>query len=161
AGPWDCYVFHDVDMLPENDHNLYHCTTMPRHLVVAASNKNYEPAYKTAVSGANSMTDLQINAVNGWSNRYWGWGGEDDDMWRRITAAGLAVWRYPVNIGRYKMIQHKKQEKMELSKREKLLKISGKNYKNDGLSTLEYNLLDTKLHSLYTTFVVHIGSISE
>lgn len=157
-GPWDCFVFHDVDMLPENDRNLYHCTIMPKHMVVCASNKDYEAAYKTSVSGANSMTDLQIQAVNGWSNSYWGWGGEDDDMWRRITAVGLATWRYPLTIGRYKMIQHKQQEKMELAKRTKLLAKSHDNYKEDGLNTLKYTLLDTKLHSLYTTFVVDIGS---
>ncbi|KAF2345003.1 Galactosyltransferase N-terminal, partial [Trinorchestia longiramus] len=38
---YDCVVFHDVDMLPEDDHHLYHCSTMPRHLVVASSNNDY------------------------------------------------------------------------------------------------------------------------
>ena len=31
---WDCFVFHDVDMLPENDNNLYHCPSQPHHLAV-------------------------------------------------------------------------------------------------------------------------------
>lgn len=31
---WDCFVFHDVDMLPENDNNLYHCPSQPHHLTV-------------------------------------------------------------------------------------------------------------------------------
>lgn len=30
---WDCFIFHDVDLLPMNDHNLYHCPrTNPRHM---------------------------------------------------------------------------------------------------------------------------------
>lgn len=32
ARPFDCFVFHDVDMLPENDFNLYLCEKMPKHL---------------------------------------------------------------------------------------------------------------------------------
>jgi len=29
------------------------------------------------------MTREQIEKVNGFSNQFWGWGGEDDDMsWR-------------------------------------------------------------------------------
>ena len=35
------------------------------------------------------------------SHRYWGWGGEDDDMSKRVTDAGLKLIRYPVNIARY------------------------------------------------------------
>jgi len=31
-GRWDCIVFHDVDMVPENDRNIYECMRQPRHL---------------------------------------------------------------------------------------------------------------------------------
>ncbi len=32
---WDCFVFHDVDLLPEDDRNLYDCPMdQPRHLGV-------------------------------------------------------------------------------------------------------------------------------
>jgi len=31
--PFDCYVFHDVDMLPEDDRNFYGCgARLPRHV---------------------------------------------------------------------------------------------------------------------------------
>ena len=33
---FDCVIFHDVDLVPLNDHNLYACSTSkPRHLSVA------------------------------------------------------------------------------------------------------------------------------
>ncbi|KRT85416.1 hypothetical protein AMK59_1947, partial [Oryctes borbonicus] len=32
---FDCFIFHDVDLLPEDDRNLYNCPTQPRHMSVA------------------------------------------------------------------------------------------------------------------------------
>lgn len=32
---WDCYIFHDVDLLPMDDRILYRCSENPRHLAVA------------------------------------------------------------------------------------------------------------------------------
>lgn len=46
--------------------------------------------------------------VNGFSNLFWGWGGEDDDMSSRIKYNKLIISRYPASIARYKMLKHKK-----------------------------------------------------
>lgn len=37
-----CFIFHDVDMLPENDGNLYSCSEYPRHLSVAVNEFGYK-----------------------------------------------------------------------------------------------------------------------
>ena len=29
---WDCFIFHDVDLVPENDKNVYKCYEFPRHM---------------------------------------------------------------------------------------------------------------------------------
>lgn len=52
------------------------------------------------------MTVEQFKKVNGFSNKFWGWGGEDDDMSNRINQAGYFISRYPINIARYKMLKH-------------------------------------------------------
>ena len=31
---WQCFIFHDVDLLPEDDRNLYTCPNNPRHMSV-------------------------------------------------------------------------------------------------------------------------------
>ena len=53
------------------------------------------------------MSRAQFELVNGFSNQYWGWGGEDDDMYNRLTYHKLHIARYPANIARYKMVKHK------------------------------------------------------
>ena len=49
---------------------------------------SYRVMYNVMVGGVLAVTKQQYLAVNGFSNLYWGWGGEDDDMGYRILAAG-------------------------------------------------------------------------
>lgn len=39
--------------------------------------------YEDIFGGVSAMTLEQFVNVNGFSNKYWGWGGEDDDMFSR------------------------------------------------------------------------------
>lgn len=39
---FDCFIFHDVDLLPEDDRNLYNCPLQPRHMSVAVDVLNYK-----------------------------------------------------------------------------------------------------------------------
>lgn len=38
---FECFVFQDVDMLPENDMTSYSCTSRPRHLAASLDIWNY------------------------------------------------------------------------------------------------------------------------
>ncbi|RWS07990.1 beta-1:4-N-acetylgalactosaminyltransferase bre-4-like protein, partial [Dinothrombium tinctorium] len=73
---YHCFVFHDVDLIPEDDRNLYSCPSVPRHMSVAIDKFNYS----YLVGGVFSISKKHFILVNGYSNLYWGWGGEDDDM---------------------------------------------------------------------------------
>jgi hypothetical protein len=39
---FDCFVFHDVDLLPEDNRIPYSCARMPRHLSVAVDKFKYK-----------------------------------------------------------------------------------------------------------------------
>ena len=39
---WDCFIFHDVDLLPEDERNIYGCSEIPRHFSSAVSTLNYK-----------------------------------------------------------------------------------------------------------------------
>lgn len=38
---FQCFVFHDVDLIPEDDRNLYSCPSAPRHMSVSVDKFNY------------------------------------------------------------------------------------------------------------------------
>ncbi|KAG0409725.1 hypothetical protein HPB47_013160 [Ixodes persulcatus] len=40
---YDCFIFHDVDLIPEDDRNLYTCPEQPRHMSVAIDTMQYSP----------------------------------------------------------------------------------------------------------------------
>ena len=39
---YDCFIFHDVDLIPENDRNLYYCDDQARHLSSAIDEMRYQ-----------------------------------------------------------------------------------------------------------------------
>ena len=39
---FDCFIFHDVDLIPENDKNIYECYKQPRHLSPAVDELRYK-----------------------------------------------------------------------------------------------------------------------
>ena len=107
--PWDCFIFHDVDLLPEDDRNLYNCPDNPRHMSVAVDKFKYKLPYKQIFGGVAAIRTNQFKKLNGFSNLFWGWGGEDDDMSKRIQYKRLKIIRYRAEIARYTMIKHKQQ----------------------------------------------------
>uniref|UniRef100_A0A914VD94 Beta-1,4-N-acetylgalactosaminyltransferase n=1 Tax=Plectus sambesii TaxID=2011161 RepID=A0A914VD94_9BILA len=96
---WTCYIFHDVDLIPEDSRNLYTCSEeQPRHLSVAVDKFRYRLPYQTIFGGACALTEKQLIATNGFPNSFWGWGGEDDDMSRRTRFAGYKFQRRSSSI---------------------------------------------------------------
>lgn len=75
---------------------------------VAIDQMHYRLPYKQIFGGVSALTKDQMIKVNGFSNEFWGWGGEDDDMFNRINYHKLKITRYSPDIARYTMLKHKK-----------------------------------------------------
>ncbi|XP_032519033.1 beta-1,4-N-acetylgalactosaminyltransferase bre-4-like [Danaus plexippus] len=153
-GNWKCVVFHDVDLLPLDDRILYSCPMWPRHMcgtVVEVKN----PSFRTLFGGVSAMIPQHFEKVNGFSNVYWGWGGEDNDLFWRIRAVGLPIVRYNKLIAKYTSLQHDKSKPNTL--RYNLLKTFATRFLRDGLTTLEYVVDKVTLHHLYTHLMLDIN----
>ena len=39
---WNCFIFHDVDLIPEDQRVIYMCDELPIHFSVSVSSLNYQ-----------------------------------------------------------------------------------------------------------------------
>ena len=78
----DYVVFHDVDMLPIDVDYSY--SDVPIHLANGFTNSDRE-IFDTYFGGVTLFPIDLFKKVNGYSNEYWGWGFEDDDLLMRLT----------------------------------------------------------------------------
>lgn len=154
---YDCFLFSDVDLVPLDDRNLYRCFEHPRHLAVAIDKFNFVLPYKHIFGGVTSLSKEQFLKVNGFSNNYWGWGGEDDDIYNRIMARIKSISRPDHEVGRYKMFKHARDLHNERNpKNVDLLKESEKNMDQDGLNSLNYRVQAIRKNKLFTFITVDV-----
>ncbi|XP_008307071.1 beta-1,4-galactosyltransferase 3-like [Cynoglossus semilaevis] len=157
---WDCVFFHDVDLIPEDDRNIYICDDNPKHASIAVNKFNYILPYSTCFGGVSALTPSQFYRINGFPNNYWGWGGEDDDVATRVFLAGMKISRPAQHIGRYKMIKHQSDlGNTPNPKRFDMIAKTKQTWMKDGWSTTEYKVISKEYHPLYTNITVNIGTI--
>lgn len=122
----DYIAMHDVDLLPQNEaldygfpsegpfhvaspdlHPLYHYKTYVGGILLLTK-KHYESVkhifchsyfFSNLVGGEVSNGIFYfLSQCNGMSNRFWGWGREDDEFFRRLRAADLQVHIYLIVV---------------------------------------------------------------
>ena len=86
---FDVYVFHDVDLLPnDNMLNVYSTKYSQNDIIHFAGGwDRYSGA--DYIGGVTLIGKNVFNTTNGFPNDYWGWGGEDDEIKRRLDSVGL------------------------------------------------------------------------
>ena len=126
---------------------LYRCDPSgnPRHLAVGVDHFNYKLRYEGMFGGVSQVTGKKFEFVNGYSNRFWGWGGEDDDMKRRLVDYGkYKLVRPDKQLARFKMVPHSRKNETgnELNPSKTSLLENWKDRRmNDGYRQLEYMLV--------------------
>ena len=103
----DYVVWHDIDMIPEEGGGCDYSypADAPRHIATQISQMNYELKYHEYFGGAVLFTKEQVEATNGYSNDYWDWGMEDDDLFWRCHLEGMTNDSYiPVELNNQKYL---------------------------------------------------------
>jgi hypothetical protein len=89
----DYIAWHDVDMLTHEDGDYSYPTENPTHIATKLSKYNYGLGYDQYFGGVVLFTKEQAEKTNGYSNDYWDWGQEDDDLFWRCYFEGYTTGR--------------------------------------------------------------------
>ena len=92
----DYFCFHDVDLIP--DEVDYSYTEYPIHLATNLSKDEYTECWEYYFGGVTLFNNDDFIKINGYSNEYWGWGFEDDDLLRRCVNFGLPIEEKEVKL---------------------------------------------------------------
>lgn len=77
------FIFHDVDLLPSKELRKYYVEIpkkKPVHIAAVWDRYNNNPKY---FGGIVSFNEKMFSLINGYPNNFWGWGGEDDELYLR------------------------------------------------------------------------------
>lgn len=103
----DYVVFHDVDMLPLMVDYSY--SDIPLHLATNfyfESGEKHREFFETYFGGVTMFPTNIFEEINGYSNKYWGWGYEDDDLLFRCEEKVITLnKKYLRNIGKRKLLK--------------------------------------------------------
>ncbi|XP_076069653.1 beta-1,4-N-acetylgalactosaminyltransferase bre-4-like isoform X1 [Oratosquilla oratoria] len=148
----DCVIFHDVDLLPVNEYNMYACTHMPRHMYSAIDTFRFRLPYRELCGGTIAILARHFNVVNGFSNQFSGWGGEDDDFCKRLAGKQLEIVRFDPAVAVYVMLPHSKTTPDP--QRMQHLQSSLARSDVDGLNSAKYEVLSIDILPLYVRLLI-------
>lgn len=155
---YDCFVFSDVDLIPMDDRNTYKCFSQPRHLSVSMDKFGFRLPYNQYFGGVSSMSKEQYLKINGFPNNYWGWGGEDDDIYNRLASSGMSISRPSGEVGKCRMIRHQRDKQNDPNpQRFDRIAHTRETMHKDGIKSLSYKVLKTEKFPLFTKITVDVG----
>lgn len=140
---FDYVCFHDVDMLPVNADYSY--PQSPTHLATHVEQFDYDMPYPHYFGGVTLFNLHDFSLINGYNNRYFGWGAEDDDLRLRCILHGLTILSRP---GIFLSLQHPHADEDNPD-----TQVNRSLFKNflegdarmlaDGLISLQYTVIET------------------
>jgi N-terminal domain of galactosyltransferase/N-terminal region of glycosyl transferase group 7 len=149
-----CLVFHDIDLMPLRLGNIYACTNRPRHMSSSLDSFRFNLPYYGLFGGAVALPSEVFVHINGFSNLFQGWGGEDDDFYARLVNKNYRIIRFHPSIAQYTMLKHHKEKPNP--ERLHYLRSGYLRYDTDGLNSLVYREVGVHHNTLFTNVLVEI-----
>lgn len=163
----DYIIIHDIDMIPINEElNYEYPESGPYHISDPRIHPLYH--YKNFIGGVLAISNSDFIKVNGMSNEYWGWGREDDDLFRRFKKLNIPIIReknYSFSNKSYFIHDHLKNEKRAKSNLRKNTQVTFVYNKilrsrsfHSGLSNVDFSLLRIRTinSDLYTYTLIQV-----
>lgn len=140
----DYIAMHDVDLLPLNDGLSYGFPGHGTPFHVSSPDLHPKYHYATFVGGILLITSHDFELVDGMSNKYWGWGLEDDEFFVRLKEKKLTVSRPKgIKSGRNATFlhNHKKSHRRDTAKLFNQREVTKRRDRETGLHNLEFELV--------------------
>uniref|UniRef100_K3X9X5 Galactosyltransferase C-terminal domain-containing protein n=1 Tax=Globisporangium ultimum (strain ATCC 200006 / CBS 805.95 / DAOM BR144) TaxID=431595 RepID=K3X9X5_GLOUD len=163
---YDVFIFHDVDLLPGDDLGQYYAHNPvdgPFHIARVWDRYNSNPKY---FGGIVAFSRRDFIKINGFPNNFWGWGGEDDELYCRVVKKKLTI-HAPLSGTITDLEEMKLEDKLEALRATKwkctvkreLLKEHVRTWKHNGIKSLRYTYVDAvALNDFCTKITVDLGS---
>ena len=163
---FDCVVVHDIDLLPIVSANSYDCLQTPDigawMLSTAIEKYNWSLPGISAVGGVGVTTRTVFMKANGWSNRYFGWGGEDNDFFTRLHAVGSPMHKRSTELGRYRSLQDGHYRSPGRAENPySLLQLVGVVLHREGLNSVQYRRLRRETKNGYDLVSVELWQLED
>lgn len=157
-GMYTCFIFHDVDLIPMDKRIPYKCEHMPLHMASGNSKFDGKMPYENYFGGVTMVGKEHFEQINGFSNFFFGWGGEDDDFLLRFQTNNISIKRLSPSIGRFFALAHDQDDGNPINDfRHHLLEKALERQTVDGISSVNFKLLAFDVHPLYLWYLVDIS----
>ena len=154
---FDNYIFSDIDTIPDYELMEYFFIKMKYPISLACRGTRYAKRNlkinKIFLGALLGFDPLIFKKINGYPNNFWGWGGEDDSLMVRLIKNNIKKVYYPkkgsiidteeINFKQINVLNKLENTEKDQAKFEKLY-YDMNNYKKNGLSNLEYKILERK-----------------
>jgi hypothetical protein len=147
---FDYFAAHDVDMIPEEAN--YEHSEFPCHLATMAEQFGYTMPYPDYFGGVTLFPKDKFEMVNGFSNNFWGWGGEDDEIRRRFIEMAIPLQSRQC---RFRSLPHLR-EINQLERTGNARRLHEPIDWDDGLSSCQYEITSKEVKKNYTLLRVNL-----
>ncbi len=144
------FIFHDVDLIPSEDLIEYYFKIpedgKPIHIAKVWGRYSKNPKY---LGGITSFNQTMYENMNGFPNNFWGWGGEDDELYKRVNEFGykpIAPTHGTITDLEGITLEQKldylraNADELKNMKKWELLEEHDKTWKTNGLADLQYKV---------------------
>lgn len=139
------YLFNDVDNYPIDKNTIQYKTNL-NEIHHFFGNEKW-------LGGFYTISKTNFKKINGYSNDYWGWGGEDNDILNRSKIFNIKINRnnFTSRLDNNFLINDPREEKINkninknfktlINEKKKSYLINKNNIYNDGLTNCKYTIL--------------------
>ncbi len=142
------FIFHDVDLLPSEELKEYYEKApkdKPVHIAAVWDRYGSNPKY---FGGIVAFNKEMFSNINGYPNNFWGWGGEDDELYKRtkksydILKVKKGSIRDLEDLTLEKKLDYLKENDLKFMQKNEALAEHEATWKKNGLNTLNYKEME-------------------